>query len=303
MNCSTAFALLFWLALPLGCAGNESEAVCTPACEDKTACEPDGCGGACAPCYNGSPRPPARLGEVCRNDADCISNFCLDSEFGPPFCTRPCEVAAETCPGGPDAEEGEAFCVSYGSDTLASLGVQPVPVFRGEETQFCVRKCTNVDDCLEHNLNWEQCREATFLGLPIHPSIGLIKVCQAPSYHGKEPVDPAKCDWEKTVPPQYTSQANLCRTYCEYLQTCQEIPADHPMNCCEWGCFNRMLDASIPKVNDDWYDEVKCFIDNHAAYPAIGTANFCSEPPKQCKKNPDDPTPPAADETWWNIDG
>jgi hypothetical protein len=298
-----ALILMACFLLLGGCADDTDTPQCTPVCEGKNACAPDGCGGECAPCYNGSPRPPGRMGEVCREDSDCISNFCLESEYGPPFCTRPCEVAEENCPAGPDAEEGESLCVSYGPETLELITPPPVPVFRGEETQFCVKRCTNVDDCQEHNLNWEECRQATFLGLPIHPSLGSIRVCQAPSYHGKEPVDPATCDWEKTVPNKYMSHANLCRTYCSYLQTCQEVPADHPMNCCEWGCFNRIIDASIPKVNDAWYDEIKCFIDNHAAYPAIGAANFCSEPPKQCKKEPDDPTPPAADDTWWSIDG
>ena len=290
------FSLIFLFA---GCAQGEAPP-CVPTCEGKLACEDDGCGGDCDPCFDGRPRPPATMGMVCREHADCISGFCLYSEFGPPFCTRPCEVAAQSCPAGDDAEEGEAFCVNYGPETLENLGVRPAPTFQGEIKQFCAKRCDFVQDCEANNPNWETCVQATFLGLPIHPELGSIKICQAPSYHGKEPVDPKTCAYEKTVPNNYMSEKGLCQTYCAYLQTCQVIPADHKMKCCDWGCFNRIYDASIPEVNDAWKDEIKCFIDNHNAYPPIGQANFCSEPPKECDQDPEDPTPPAAEETWWS---
>lgn len=292
------FSLLGLVLLMPACA-DDPPPPCAPICDGQPACGDDGCGGECAPCFDGKPRPPARLGVACRENNDCISNVCLESEYGPPFCTRPCDVAAESCPPGDDAEEGEALCVNYGPENLALLGVQPVPTFDGQLTQFCVKRCSHVDECLDNNLNWEQCRETTFLGLPVHPSLGQIKVCQAPNYHGKEPVDPALCDYEKTVPGKYMSESNLCSSYCAYLQECQVVAADHPMACCAWGCFNQMYDASVPTINADWKTEIKCFVDNHGAYPSVGAANFCSEPPKECQTEPSDPTPPAAEEGWW----
>jgi hypothetical protein len=264
---------------------------------------PAGCGGTTESDVSQDTAPPPRpkglLGEMCREHEDCVSNFCLESEYGPPFCTRPCDTPQESCPAGPDAEEKDSLCVSYAEETLAQLGLVDTPTFKGAVKQFCVRKCAQPEECKANNLNWEVCANPKFLGLPIHPSLGQIRVCQAPSYHGKDPVDPALCNWEKTVLPLFASEANLCRKYCAYLQTCQEIAVDALMNCCEWGCFNQLIDASIPEVNDLWYDEIKCFIDNHAAYPPVGQANFCSEPPKQCPEKdnphpPTDPTPPAA---------
>ena len=64
------------------------------------------------------------------------------------------------------------------------------------------------------------------------------------------------------------------------------------VRCCEWGCFNQMVIDE--EVNDPWYDEVKCFWDVHTSYPAVGQANFCSQPPIECNQDPIDPTPPAA---------
>jgi hypothetical protein len=64
------------------------------------------------------------------------------------------------------------------------------------------------------------------------------------------------------------------------------------MACCQWGCFNHMvLDG---ERSDPWYDDVKCFVDNHGAFPPVGVKNFCSEPPVNCGGPPADPTPPAA---------
>ena len=158
---------------------------------------------------------------------------------------------------------------------------------------FCVPRCIlDEKECHENNPNWEICKAPTYLGDPLYPSLGTnVKICQAPSFFGKDPVDPSICDYEKTI-DAYHNEANLCRNYCEYLQTCQVISADASMRCCEWGCFNQMVIDE--EVNDAWYDEVKCYWDVHNAYPAVGTANFCSQPPIECKKDPIDPTPPAA---------
>lgn len=228
------------------------------------------------------------LGAPCGDDGDCISGECLESEYGVPFCTRPCTATEESCPEGPDAPAGSTLCVDFGS-----LPTPGVPAFKGELTRFCVPTCKDLGECAALGAAWEECGPASYLGELLYPQLGQGKrVCQAPSFQGKDPVDPALCDWDKTVAPGLGSEAVLCERYCEYLAICKEIPADTPGACCAWGCFNRMVVAG--EVVDAWHDEVKCYVQTHAAFPRQGTANGCSEPPRSCGGPPDDPTPPGA---------
>jgi len=162
-----------------------------------------------------------------------------------------------------------------------------------------VPRCADLDACEANNPNWESCDVPKWLGDPIYPSLGQLKVCLAPSYQGKDPVDPSACDWEKTITPQYNSEANLCRSYCQYLEKCKELPGGADLQCCEWGCFNQMVQNG--QRNDDWFFQVKCHLDVHAAYPDVAQQNSCSQPPIECCENsagcpdfPEDPTPPAA---------
>jgi hypothetical protein len=86
----------------------------------------------------------------------------------------------------------------------------------------------------------------------------------------------------------------LCGFYCDFLETCFFVETgNYPEGCCEWGCFSRMVPEG-DEVNDAWYDEVKCFIDDHNAWPAVGADNSCNHPPKACGGTPEDPTHPAA---------
>ena len=229
------------------------------------------------------------LGAPCLEDSDCISGLCLESEYGPPFCSRACEVVQEPCPDGPDAVQGDSFCISF--DELPDVNA---PVFKGEISTFCVRRCDlDVEECEALNPNWEVCAAPTYLGDPLYPNLGTnFRICQAPSYQGKDPVDPYACNWEKTI-NGFPNEANLCRKYCAYLLKCKEIPKDSQESCCEWGCFNQMVHEG--EVNDPWYNEVKCFIDNHFAYPDVAQDNSCNQPPIQCDTAPLDPTPPAAE--------
>ncbi|MBD89633.1 MAG: hypothetical protein CL940_04810 [Deltaproteobacteria bacterium] len=229
------------------------------------------------------------LGSPCYADSDCISLMCLSSEYGPPFCSRACETVEEPCPAGPDAQESDSLCLSF-----TELPDPNAPPFIGELETFCVPRCSlDVQDCIDQNPNWEVCEPPTYLGDPLYPNLGSnYRVCQAPSFQGKDPVDPLTCAWEKTI-GQFANEANICRKYCSYLETCKEIsmPANG-LDCCQWGCFNRMvLDGD---VNDPWYDEAKCYIETHFAYPDVGQQNSCNQPPQQCNGTPADPTPPAA---------
>ncbi|MCC6623752.1 MAG: hypothetical protein IT385_21010 [Deltaproteobacteria bacterium] len=236
-------------------------------------------------------REPQPLGRACWSDDECISRICMESQYGTPFCTRPCSTPWEPCAGGDDAAAGSALCVSF--DDLPNTGA---PAFEGDMSQFCVPRCSDVDECTADEPAWEACEVPQWLGDPLYPALGNVRVCQSPSFHGKDPVDPALCDWERTVKAQFSNQANLCRSYCEYLDRCKVLAVDEEghaeTTCCEWGCYNRMVIEDV--VQDAWYDEVKCYLEFHAAFPPEGPRNACTEPPKNCGGDPDDPTPPAS---------
>lgn len=232
---------------------------------------------------------PQPLGAACRTSDDCISRVCLKSQYGTPFCTRPCATAWEPCEPGDDLTQGQALCISF-----EDLPNPNAPPYEGDLSRFCALRCSDVDECTALEPAWEACDVASWLGDPLKPSLGNVKVCQSPSFHGKDPVDPAKCDWERTVKSQFNNQANLCRSYCDYLDRCKELPDLSDVQCCQWGCYNQIVIDDT--VQDAWADDVRCYIDNHAAYPEEGPVNACTEPPKNCGGKPLDPTPPAARE-------
>lgn len=237
---------------------------------------------------------PQALGVQCRADSDCIAGICLYSEYGPPFCTRECTDEGVPCTDGADTAGGNTLCVSY-----AEPPTPGTPAFKGTIDTFCVPRCNSLDSCEAANLNWEVCDTPKWLGDPIYPNLGTLKVCLAPSYQGKDPVDPSTCEWEKTIAPKFNSEANLCRSYCKYMDRCKALGVNADLKCCEWGCFNQMVQEGEKK--DPWYDQVRCHLDTHAAYPDQGQLNSCSQPPIECCPNsagcphyPEDPTPPAA---------
>ncbi|MBL8783316.1 MAG: hypothetical protein JNJ59_00330 [Deltaproteobacteria bacterium] len=248
------------------------------------ACGDDGTPSSTTDTTSSEPQP---LGAACRTDGDCISRVCLKSQYGTPFCSRACTNAWEPCPAGDDAAAGSALCVSF--ETLPNPSAPP---FEGDLVRFCAPRCQRDTDCSTANANWETCDIPRWLGNPLFPSLGSIKVCQAPSYHGKDPVDPGLCDWEKTVSGQFANEANLCRAYCDYLDRCKELDSSADPKCCEWGCFNRIvIDDTVQPV---WRDAIRCYIDTHAAFPDEGPRNACTEPPISCGGAAIDPTPPAA---------
>ena len=233
-----------------------------------------------------------RLGALCLEDADCISGECLESEYGAPFCTRSCDEPQVDCPAGDDAGVGEALCVSFAADQLPFPEL--VDDFEGELDTFCAPRCTSLGGCTDANPSWETCTSPKYKGNVIYPGLGAGgNICQAPSHHGKDPVDPSACNYEKTI-GNFGGEASLCGFYCDFLETCLFKDKDvFPEGCCEWGCFSRMVPEG-DQVDDAWYDEVKCFIDDHNAWPAVGVDNSCNHPPKACGGNPEDPTHPAA---------
>ncbi len=231
---------------------------------------------------------PALLGERCRSDRDCLVGTCLTSQYGTPFCTRPCERAFEACDEGPDLAPGQrALCLDFSDPPNPSA-----PAFEGQLTRFCAPRCTSEDACDALDPIWETCDVPRWLGDPLYPSLGNQRVCQSPSFHGKAPVDPTTCSWDHLVEAARANEANLCRSYCRYLATCDAQASDAPEDCCAWGCFSAMVTDGA--VETAWRDEVRCYLDTHAAFPDAGARNRCSEPPAACGGPPTDPTPPAA---------
>lgn len=247
-------------------------------------CGSDG-GGPSDTSGDGATLPPQPLGASCSADAECVSGTCMVSQYGTPFCTRACDTAWEPCPAGDDAAAGGALCISF-----EDLPNTDAPPFEGELQRFCVPRCDRLAACQTENPGWEACAAPSWLGDPLFPALGSQKVCQSPSFHGKEPVDPGICDWEKTIGP-HANEAQLCRAFCDYMDRCKELEDGADPTCCEWGCFNRIIVEDT--VQDAWRDEIRCLIETHAAFPEQGPRNACTEPPKECGA-PTDPTPPAA---------
>jgi len=245
-------------------------------------------GGTLGDASGDSALPPQPLGATCRDGGDCLSGVCLKSQYGTPFCSRACPTAWEPCPAGDDAAAGAALCISF-----EDLPSPQAPAFEGDLDRFCVPRCQGLDACRGNNAGWEACDVPRWLGDPLFPSLGSDKVCQSPSFHGKDPVDPGLCDWEKTINVAYNNEAQLCRAFCDYMDRCKELVTGADVQCCEWGCYNRII--SEDTVQDAWKDEITCLIQTHAAFPEQGPRNACTEPPRECG-DPTDPTPPAAKE-------
>ena len=237
--------------------------------------------------------PTGMLGDACRADDECVSGVCLESEYGPPFCTRACDSPQVDCALGDDVREGvRTLCISYEEEYLPYPEL--VDDFKGEMKTFCVPLCGDTEECREANRGWETCEAPQYLGNQLYPNLGGTKSCQSPSYQGKDPVDPSTCDYfNKLVRGSpYGSENSLCGFYCDYMDACKVLDVGADLNCCSWGCFNAMVVEG--ELDDNWYDRVKCYVDEHGSWPAVGTKNFCSEPPKNCGGEPEDPTPPSA---------
>ena len=232
------------------------------------------------------PTPPGGLGAFCMDDSECLSGLCLESEYGPTFCSRSCDVPQTACSDGSDSVGLSTLCISFDDRPRVEFP------FVGDMSTFCVPVCGNVGDCLDINPNWETCEQPKHLGNPLYPMLGNLKVCMAPSYQGKDPVDPSLCDWQKTISNATGSAALICEKYCSYLEKCKILPQGTQMSCCQWGCFNQMVLEG--EVVDIWYDTAKCYVDSHHAYPDVGPKNSCSAPVQDCGGYPEDPTPPAA---------
>jgi MYXO-CTERM domain-containing protein len=71
------------------------------------------------------------LGDLCGENADCLSGLCAQAADGDRFCTEACEVAGESCPGGfecTDSGDGIGFCTPVSGGCSASNGGSGSPL-------------------------------------------------------------------------------------------------------------------------------------------------------------------------------
>ena len=115
--------------------------------------------------------------DACDTDGDCISYRCLESDYGPEFCSRECPAGGDPCPEDADAGRGTSLCVRY----------EEKRGFIGRLGQFCVPRCQSLEDCQDDNPSWESCDVPQWLGEPLYADLGDTRVCLAPSWHDGTP--------------------------------------------------------------------------------------------------------------------
>jgi len=215
-------------------------------------------------------------GDRCDTDGDCITGLCLRNEYAPfGFCSPTCAIDGEPCEADSRGTVG-GFCATFPED------------FATEPRRFCLPICTTDSDCEARSALWETCKEPSYKGNVLYGAVTGIRVCQAPSQHGKPPVDTDTCsDWETSYQADFASQVNICKAYCYYLDSCKETSEHYTEDCCGYGCILRLTAEGIV---DTVYDKtIKCYIDSFTSNE--GNNQICSAPPKDCSGPPVDPTP------------
>ncbi|MFT5434714.1 MAG: hypothetical protein ACI9OJ_005428 [Myxococcota bacterium] len=218
----------------------------------------------------------ATYGDPCSSDAECGTGLCISNETAPfGWCSATCDVAWEACPAD-TAGNITGFCAEFPE----SFGSTP--------RRFCLPICTDDFGCKGRSELWETCKEPSYKGNVLNGSLTGIRVCQAPSQHGKPLVDSDTCaDWAAGYQDSFTTQVNVCKAYCDYLESCKQTSTVHTTDCCGYGCILRMTPEGV--VNTIYDKDIKCFVQSFNAN--IGNAQVCSAPPNDCSHAPEDPTP------------
>jgi len=226
---------------------------------------------------SGEPEVLKTYGEACTEDTECDTGLCLVNEYAAfGWCTRECEVEAEPCEPDSQGSYG-GWCAKFPED------------FDSEPRQFCLPVCSDIYECQGLTDLWETCDPPTWKGNTMYGNATGIRVCQAPSAHGKPPVDPETCaGWEESY-AELQPQIGVCKAYCDYLQTCKEVPnaAAYNLTCCAYGCIIRMTPEGV--IDVPYEKELKCYVQNFSAWQ--GTPKVCEKPLEDCGDNPEDPRP------------
>jgi hypothetical protein len=217
-------------------------------------------------------------GAPCTNDSECGESLCLISDYAPlGWCTASCEEEQQPC--GEQGDDGKfpAYCIRMPNS------------FKSSTLQFCAPLCSDLFECSALADFWGTCDIPKYKGNPIYGQGVGIEICQAPAAHGKGQVNPDTCEgWDTALGGGLESTVNLCRAYCEYLVTCQEVePSGYNQECCGYGCLLKIAPEGVVLNKHD--KEAKCYVQNFFAWR--DTPEVCEKPVSECNGKPFDPRP------------
>lgn len=246
-----------------------------------SACTDEGVSAAAGPAAVAKPS----FGQRCDPSAGCEKPLqCIDSEYAPhPWCGASC-----------DSSQLKNYCTaeqlgSAGAAGQQGLCVQMPAGFAGPQQPLCLPICSNLASCQALDPQWETCAQPSYKGLTFIKDLPT-KVCQAPSAHGQNKVDPLTCDWAaKATDPSYADAKTLCKAICAgFLKSCQLWPKSQSADCCGWACFQYVTPGGIVStVRLD--SEIKCYIKAFTAYaqtPKVCEAYATECPPLPAVLNP-----------------
>ena len=218
-------------------------------------------------------------GQRCATDGDCATGLCAKNDLAPfGFCSAACTAEKTPCP---PVGAVEAYCVQFPA------------AFSGVPNPICLPRCDHIKVCEGLGAQWETCEVPKYTGSPVYGTSVNVKVCQAPSAHGKAKLDPATCaGWDTTYGKSYPSQVSVCRAYCDYLIQCKEVPvAGYSKECCAYGCLVDITRQG--EVNTIIEKKRKCYVQNFSAWQGTGkvcTAHIddpnCPDKPDNTRTNP-----------------
>ena len=218
------------------------------------------------------------FGALCTSSSECLTGLCVVNDLAPfGWCSKECSPAKEPCEADSAGSFG-GWCAEMPSG------------FEGQPRQLCLPVCKDLFECKSKADLWEECEVPSYKGNPIYGDVTDIRACQAPSSHGKKPVDPTTCEgWEESHGQDFQSEVNVCRSYCEYLLACKEIPFPETfkVECCAFGCLVEMTSEGV--VNTTYRKDKKCYVQNFFSFE--GTPKVCTQPLEDCGQSPEDPTP------------
>jgi hypothetical protein len=244
-------------------------------------CGGDACSGdSCAEEDIQETTPPS-FGEACESDDECLTGLCVNNDYAPfAWCSMACELDKSPCPADSAGNSG-GWCTKFPDD------------FGSEIKQLCLPLCNDFYECTSKSELWKTCEPPAYKGNPLHPDATGVRVCQTPAAHGLAKVDPITCEgWDTVFGNDFEGEANVCRSYCDYLVTCQEVeePARYNKECCGHGCLQRLI-TEDGVVNDIELKKIKCYVQNF--YSFQGTPEVCTAHKKDgnCAPTPEDTRP------------